>query len=127
MGGVYIVDVTKKKEPKVVAQHPTSAHTLFLESKQGKTLGYIADGASSRLSVLDLTTPEAPTLVGVFDVYSDIGFPQIHDLYVDGRAYLNAVDSFIVADIAAPRVSRWCWANGPIQRECTVILVGSRK
>lgn len=83
---VDVVDVTNPAAPMMVAQILEEAHTLFVETRNGKTLAYFGnyDGSTP---VYDVTNPVQPMEIGS---YASGGF-LVHDLSVkDGIAYLNA-------------------------------------
>ena len=91
---VRVVDVTDPDQPALVAELPTSAHTLFIDG----TTAYLALGFAGPVRIYELADPRAPRLLGTIDGY------DVHDLYVaDGRAYLS--DSFAglrVVDVRDP-------------------------
>jgi hypothetical protein len=98
-----VVDVTDPGAPQLVAQIPINAHTLFTETRDGKTLAYFG-GYDGTCPVYDVTDPTAPALLGSFNA----GGSLVHDLSVqDGIAYLNAWErGFLVVDFTNPAVPR---------------------
>lgn len=98
-----VVEVTDPSAPQLVAQIPVAAHTLFTETRDGKTLAYFG-GYDGTCPVYDVTDPTAPVRLGVFNA----GTSLVHDLSVaDGIAYLNAWEQgFLVVDFTNPAVPR---------------------
>lgn len=94
-----VVDVTDPTMPRLVAQIPVEAHTVFTEARGGKLYAYFGayDGTCP---VFDVTNPEAPSRQGGYDALSSI----VHDLMIDnGIAYLNAWEGgFQVVDFTNP-------------------------
>lgn len=99
--GVVAVDVTDPSHPVEAATFPAPegpgiaimrVHTLFTESRGGRTLAYLAQNNQERLEIWDVTDPAHPTHEGDFrhpDADTAFGV-TLHDLFVqDGRAYLN--------------------------------------
>ncbi len=99
--GLFIADVTNPSQPSFVARTQGGVHTLVLDTVGETTLAYLADGGTPQVNVVDVTDPANPITKGAFDFGRVTNASQLHDLYVENkRAYLNAGDSFVVADIA---------------------------
>jgi hypothetical protein len=96
---IDIVDVTDPAAPALAAQIAESAHTLFTETRDGKTRAYLGN-YDGTCAVYDVTDPRLPVKLGSFDTGSSL----LHDLsVVDGVAYLNAWEQgFLVVDFTAP-------------------------
>lgn len=91
---VRVVDVTDPDQPALVAELPTSAHTVFMDG----TTAYLALGFPGPVRIFDLADPRAPRALGAIDGY------DVHDLYVaDGVAYLSdSFDGLRVVDVGDP-------------------------
>lgn len=111
---VDIVDVTDPAHPRLVAQIPVEAHTLFTEARAGHQYAYFGayDGTCP---VFDITNPEAPQRLGTWNANSSI----VHDLMIDnGIAYLNAWEGgFQVVDFTNPATPTLLgkWAKTPTE------------
>jgi hypothetical protein len=107
---IDVVDVTSPATPTLAAQIPESAHTLFTEPRDGKTLVYCGN-YNGTCPVYDLTDPTKPELAGRFNAGSSI----VHDLSVDhGIAYLNAWEvGFLAVDFTAPLTPHLLGGWGP--------------
>ncbi len=94
-----VVDVTDPRMPRLVAQVPVEAHTLFTESRGGKLYAYFG-AYDGKCPVFDISNPEAPVRLGTYDSLGSI----VHDLMIDnGIAYLNAwEEGFHVVDYTNP-------------------------
>jgi hypothetical protein len=74
----------------------TEVHTLFTETRNGRTLAYLAMRSHQTLDIWDITDARNPRKLGDYlypgsELTDGISFDHIHDLYVeDGIAYLNA-------------------------------------
>src|SRR5687768_2756726 len=94
-----VVDVTNPAQPTLSAQIPEEAHTLFTETRGGKTYAYFGnyDGTTP---VFDVTNPAAPVRLGRYVT----GGSYVHDLSVkDGIAYLNAWEAgLLMVDFTTP-------------------------
>jgi hypothetical protein len=111
---IDVVDVTDPAAPVLAATIAESSHTLFTETRDGKTLAYLGN-YDGRCAVYDVTDPRLPIWVASFATNASI----LHDLSVDGGiAYLNAWEQgFFVVDftsLAAPR-QLGVWAPTPIR------------
>jgi hypothetical protein len=88
-GQSKVVDVTNPAAPVLVQEISESAHTLFTETRAGKTLAYFGN-YDATCPVYDVTNPLLPVRVGRFQTAGMFN----HDLSVqDGIAYLNAWDA----------------------------------
>ena len=109
---VDIVDVTNPAAPTLAGQIAEEAHTLAVESRNGKTYAYFGN-YNARCTAYDVTDPTHPAKLGSF---STPGY-MVHDLSIEnGIAYLNAWDAgFYAVDFTTPTapvlVGRW--ANTP--------------
>jgi hypothetical protein len=94
-----VVDVTVPADAHLVAQIPVEAHTLFTETRDGKTSVYFG-GYDGTTAVFDVTNPEAPQRLGGYDAEASV----VHDLMIDnGIAYLNAWEEGLhVVDLTNP-------------------------
>lgn len=96
---VDVVDVSDPAAPVLVATIMESAHTDFVEQRDGKIYVYFGtyDGTCP---IYDLTNPAAPHKLGQFAVAGML----VHDLSVEnGIAYLNAWEAgFVVVDFTTP-------------------------
>ena len=64
--GVSVVDVTNPQLPVVVTRLLSGEGNLTAITRSGSTL-YVTDRAASRIDVISITDPRAPTLTGTFD------------------------------------------------------------
>ncbi len=96
---IDIVDVTDPAQPGLVAQIPEAAHTLFTETRDGRTRAYVGS-LDGNCPVYDVTDPTRPAKLGSYPA----GASLVHDLSVaDGIAYLNAWEQgFLVVDFQTP-------------------------
>jgi hypothetical protein len=96
---VQLVDVTNADDLQPAGQLPVEAHTLFAETRDGKTLVYFGS-LDGTCPVYDFTDPLHPVRLGVFDTHAT----YVHDLSVaNGIAYLNAWElGFFVVDYTDP-------------------------
>lgn len=105
---VDVVDVTDPAAPRLAAQIPEEAHTLFTETRGGATYAYFGNYDGS-CPVFDVSDPEAPVRLGRHVTAGSI----VHDLMVqDGVAYLNAWEAgFLEVDFTTPAtpVLRGTW------------------
>lgn len=104
---VDVVDVTNPAAPVFVTTIREEAHTLFTETRNGKTLAYFGN-YDATCPVYDVTDPAVPKRVGTFKTNG----PFVHDLSVEnGVAYLNAWSEFVAVDFTTPAqpkvVGRW--------------------
>jgi hypothetical protein len=95
---VEIVDVTNPADPRLVAELPVEAHTVFTETRDGMTRAYFG-GYDGKAPVYDVTNPASSIRLGAFDTRAS----YVHDVFVeDGIAYLNAWEKgFFVVDFRA--------------------------
>jgi len=109
---IDVVDVTDPTAPALAATIPESAHTLFTETRDGKTLAYLGN-YDGFCPVYDVTAPTLPVKLGTFNT----GASLVHDLSVqDGIAYLNAWErGFFVVDYTIPTAPRQLgnWPHTP--------------
>ncbi|MBA3452150.1 MAG: hypothetical protein H0T42_03515 [Deltaproteobacteria bacterium] len=96
---VDVVDVTDPTMPRLVAQIPEEAHTLFTETRGGKQYAYFGN-YDGTCPMFDITNPEAPVRLSRFTTAGS----SVHDLMVkDGIAYLNAWDAGLyIVDFTTP-------------------------
>ena len=97
--GVDIVDVTDSAHPALVATISQEAHTVAVESRNGKLYAYLGN-YDATCPIYDVTDPLHATKLGSFRTSGNM----VHDLSVDnGIAYLNAWDDgFQVVDYTNP-------------------------
>jgi hypothetical protein len=96
---VDVVDVTDPTMPRLVAQIPEEAHTLFTETRGGTHYAYFGN-YDGTCPVFDITNPELPVRLGRFTTEGS----NVHDLMVqDGIAYLSAWEAGLyVVDFTTP-------------------------
>jgi hypothetical protein len=125
---VDVVEVTDPTMPRLVAQIPEEAHTLFTEARGGKLYAYFGDYNGS-CPVFDISNPEAPVRLGRFMTAG----PFVHDLMVqDGIAYLNAWSAGLyVVDFTTPAtptvVGRWEHTTSETSHSSWATIAGGRK
>ncbi|MDB4960398.1 MAG: hypothetical protein JWP01_397 [Myxococcales bacterium] len=123
-----IVDVTDPTMPRLVAQIPVEAHTLFTETRGGKHYAYFG-AYDATTPVYDVTNPEAPVRVGKFTTPASI----VHDLMIDnGIAYLNAwEEGLYVVDFTTPatpvEIGRWQNTTAESSHSSWATVAGGRK
>lgn len=107
-----VVDVTDPTMPRLVAQIPEEAHTVFTESRNNKSYAYFGN-YDGTCPVFDVTNPETPFRLGRYTTPGSI----VHDLMIDnGIAYLNAWDAgLVVVDFTTPAIPtlRGIWGPTP--------------
>jgi len=105
---VDVVDVTDGAHPTLAAQISEDAHTLAVETRDGKQYAYFGN-YDATCPIYDVTDPSQPHKLGSFTTTGSL----VHDLSLDnGIAYLNAWDAgFYVVDYTTPsapaQVGRW--------------------
>ena len=97
--GVDIVDVTDPAHPALAATISEEAHTVAVESRNGKLYAYLGN-YDATCPIYDVSDPLHPAKLGSFVTTGQM----VHDLSVDhGIAYLNAWDEgFQVVDYTNP-------------------------
>lgn len=109
---VDVVDVTNPAAPVLAGTITEEAHTLFTETRAGKTLAYFGN-YDATTPVWDVTDPAAPVRLGRFQTTGSL----VHDLSVeDGIAYLNAWEAgLVVVDFTTPAAPRLvgAWEDTP--------------
>ena len=125
---VDVVDVTDPTMPRLVAQIPEEAHTLFTEARGGKHYAYFGN-YDGTCPVFDITNPEQPMRLGRFTTEGS----TVHDLMIqDGIAYLNAWDAGLyVVDYTTPAtptlVGRWANTTAATSHSSWATVAGGRK
>jgi len=123
-----VVDVTDTSNVHPVAQIPVEAHTLFTETRNGKTYVYFGayDGTTP---AFDVTNPEAPMRLGTYDAQASM----VHDLMIDnGIAYLNAWEEGLhVVDFTNPsqphKIAAWKTTPTKTSHSSWAMTAGGRK
>ncbi|MBA3463203.1 MAG: hypothetical protein H0T46_24820 [Deltaproteobacteria bacterium] len=123
-----VVEVTDPATAHLVAQIPVEAHTVFTETRNGKTYAYFGayDGSTP---AYDVTNPEAPVRLSMYDAKASV----VHDLMIDnGIAYLNAWEEGLhVVDFTNPSqpVLLGTWKDTPTKTSHSswAMTVGGRK
>lgn len=123
-----IVEVTDPATAHLVAQIPVEAHTVFTETRDGKTYAYFGayDGTTP---AFDVTNPEAPLRLSTYDAKASV----VHDLMIDnGIAYLNAWEEGLhVVDFTNPSqpVLLGTWKDTPAKASHSswAMTVGGKK
>jgi hypothetical protein len=125
---VDVVDVTNPAAPALAAQIPEEAHTLFTETRGGKTYAYFGN-YDATTPIFDVTNPAAPVRLGR---YTTAG-RYVHDLSVaDGVAYLNAWDEgLLMVDFTTPAtptlVGQWKATPGNSSHSNWTTTAGGRR
>ena len=111
---VDVVDVTDPAHPALAAQIAEEAHTVAVESRDGKVYAYFGN-YDANCPIYDVTDPAHATKLGSFHTSGQL----VHDLSVDqGIAYLNAWDDgFQVVDYTTPASPQLLgkWSPTPTQ------------
>jgi hypothetical protein len=123
-----VVDVTDPASVHLVAQIPVEAHTVFTETRNGKTYAYFGayDGTTP---AYDVSNPEAPMRLGTYNSMASI----VHDLMIDnGIAYLNAWEGGLhVVDFTDPtqprKIGTWRTTPTKTSHSSWAMNVGGRK
>jgi hypothetical protein len=124
---VDVVDVTDPAHPAFVLQIPEEAHTLAVESRDGKTYAYFGN-YDAKCPIYDITDPAHPMKLGSFSTPGSL----VHDLSLEnGIAYLNAWDAgFYVVDYTNPampgQVGRWATTTAFSSHSSWPMRVGDR-
>jgi hypothetical protein len=98
LNGITLLDLSAACNPTVISRFTTGLqsgiHNVWIE---GEFVYVVTDGVGSGLRILDISDPEAPTVVASF---AD-PFSFLHDVYVrDGLAFLSHWDSgLIILDV----------------------------
>jgi len=125
---VDVVDVTDPTMPRLVAQIPVEAHTLFTEARGGKLYAYFGN-YDGTCPVFDVTNPEQPMRLGRFTTQGS----TVHDLMVkDGIAYLNAWEAGLhVVDYTTPAtptlIGHWANTTAGTSHSSWATIAGGRK
>ncbi|CAN5880619.1 hypothetical protein BH11MYX3_BH11MYX3_15090 [soil metagenome] len=123
-----VVDVTDPTMPRLVAQVPVEAHTLFTETRGGKIYAYFG-AYDGKCPVFDVSNPEAPLRLGTYDSMGTI----VHDLMIDnGIAYLNAWEEGLhVVDYTNPSqpvlIGKWRQTPTHTSHSSWAFTAGGRK
>lgn len=111
---VDVVDVTDPAHPVLATQIPEIAHTVFTETRAGRTRAYFG-GLTGTCPVYDVTDPAAPVFLGAYDAHAS----YVHDLsVVNDIAYLNAWEKgFLMVDFTTPAQPTLvgAWADTPLR------------
>lgn len=124
---VDVVDVTNPAQPQLVTQIGEEAHTLAVESRDGKHYAYFGN-YDGRCPIYDITDPAQPQKLGTFATEGSV----VHDLSLEnGIAYLNAWNGgFYVVDYANPampvQVGRWATTTALSSHSSWPMRVGNR-
>jgi hypothetical protein len=124
---VDVVDVTDPAHPKLAVQIPEEAHTLAVETRDGKTYAYFGN-YNATTPIYDVTDPTHPMKLGSFHAEGSL----VHDLSLEhGVAYLNAWDGgFYVVDYTNPtaptQVGRWAKTTADSSHSSWPMRVGNR-
>ncbi len=123
-----IVDVTDPTQPVTVGAAHEPAHTVFTETRNGRTYAYWG-GLTGACPVDDVTDPLHPIRLGSFQTAGS----YVHDMMIDqGIGYLNAWDAGLYrVDFQNPAVpvETGRWAATPKRRSHSswATVAGGRK